>query len=87
MVIPEVLKELPIRETMMIFFLTFIFQFNYRNSGDGRFVFGRRYSSEDLTFDLPSGTDLCDVATFTIWCQAASVFFTRVDIPSSLFVS
>ncbi len=61
--------------------------FDYRNSGDGRFVLGRRYSSEDLTFDLPSGTDLCDVATFTIWCQAASAFFTRVDIPSSLFVS
>ena len=56
-----------------------------RGGSGGRL--NRRYSNEDLTFDLPSGTDMCDIATFTVWCEAASAFFTRIEIPRSTFVS
>ena len=29
----------------------------------------------------------CDIAVFTIWCQAARQHFTGIDIPADLFVS
>ena len=58
---------------------------------DGRFVFGRSYSNEQLTVSLdncPScraGLTIRDLGTFTIWCRRFSVFFTRLDIPADLF--
>ena len=42
---------------------------------------------EDLTVDLPAGTDVCDIATLTIWSEPFRVFFSRIDVPASLFVS
>ena len=53
----------------------------------GAFIVGRSFSGEDLTIDLPSGTDVCDISTFTIWCEEASVFFSRLEVPRSTFVS
>ena len=53
----------------------------------GAFRQGRRYSGEDLTVDLPSGTDVCDISTLTIWCEDFDAFFTRITIPAATFVS
>ena len=54
---------------------------------EGAFQQGRAYSGEDVTIDLPSGTDVCDISTLTIWCEDFDAFFTRIEIPTSLFVS
>ena len=58
---------------------------------DGSFVLGRSYSNEQLTVSLDSCTEcragltIRDLQSFTIWCRAFSVFFTRLDIPADLF--
>ena len=59
----------------------------YRGDSTGAFTEGTRYSNQDLIIDLPAGTDICDIATFTIWCEQASVFFSRLEVPRSIFVS
>lgn len=50
-----------------------------------RFVPGRRYSGETLIAHITDGSTITDYGTFTIWCRLASVFFTRINIPSNLF--
>ena len=50
-----------------------------------KFAFGRRYSGETLIAHITDGSSITDYGTFTIWCQAASVFFTRINIPTNLF--
>lgn len=45
------------------------------------------YSSEDFDFDLPPGTDVCNISTFAIWCEVPGVFFTQLLVPDYLFVS
>ena len=58
---------------------------------DGRFVFGRSYSNEQLTVSLdncPScraGLTIRDLERFTIWCRVFDIFFTSLDIPADLF--
>ena len=59
----------------------------YRGDSTGAFALGRRHTGGDLTIDLPAGTDACDISTFTIWCEAFSAFFTRLEVPATLFVS
>ena len=49
------------------------------------FVYGRRYSGETLTAHITDGSVITDYGTFTLWCRAASVFFTRISIPTNLF--
>ena len=59
----------------------------YRGDSTGALAVGRRHTGGDLTIDLPAGTDACDISTFTIWCEDFSVFFTRLEVPATLFVS
>ena len=59
----------------------------YSGRSNGAFRVGVRFSNEDITFSMPSGSDVCDIGTFTIWCEAARSFFTRLAFPRSTFVS
>ena len=61
--------------------------FNCSGDSRGAFTPGVRFSNEDISFSLPTGTDVCDIGTFTIWCAAARSFFTRLVFPRTLFVS
>ena len=36
---------------------------------------------------LPDGVDACDIGTITIWCEPFTAFFSRLEVPRSLFVS
>ena len=36
---------------------------------------------------LPDGVDACDIGTITIWCEPFTAFFSRLEVPTSLFVS
>ena len=56
-------------------------------SSDGRFALGRAYNGEILDIPLPDGMDACDIGTFTIWCQPASIYFNSVTLPRTVFVS
>ena len=53
---------------------------------DGRFQ-GRRFTNEDFTVTLPTGTNVCDIGTLTIWCRRFQAIFTRIAIPRNIFVS
>ena len=53
---------------------------------DGRFQ-GRRFTNEDFTVTLPTGTYVCDIGTLTIWCRRFRAIFTRIEIPRNIFVS
>ena len=46
-----------------------------------------RVSGIDLQFTLPEDVYACDMAVFTIWCDAADVHFTSIDIPPDIFVN
>ena len=59
----------------------------YSGDSTGALTRGTRYTGQDLTFDLPAGADVCDISTFTIWCEDFDVFFTELLIPTSTFVS
>ncbi len=43
--------------------------------------------SSNLTITLPENWYMCDFSWFTIWCETASVFFSRLEIPTTAFVS
>ena len=45
------------------------------------------YNDVDITVTMPEGTDVCDIGTLTIWCQPFRAIFTRIKIPSDIFVS
>ena len=59
-------------------------------TGDGRIT--SRYTGSDVTISLTNqaggdtGLTVEDIGTFTIWCEFASVFFTRIEIPSGLML-
>jgi hypothetical protein len=36
---------------------------------------------------LPDGVDACDIGTITIWCEPFTAFFSRLEVPRSVFVS
>ena len=48
---------------------------------------GRAYNGETLSVEMPSGRTVCDIGTFTIWCELASVFFATLVVPETAFVS
>ena len=48
---------------------------------------GRRFTNEDFTVTLPTGTNVCDIGTLTIWCRRFQAIFTRIAIPRNIFVS
>ncbi len=58
-----------------------------RGDTRGAFRLGRRFNNEVITFSMPSNTDVCDIGTFTIWCELARSHFTRLVFPRTLFVS
>ena len=45
------------------------------------------YNGVDITVTLPDGVDACDIGTFTVWCEPFQAIFTRIEIPTSIFVS
>lgn len=45
------------------------------------------FTNVDVTATLPDGVDACDIGTFTIWCQPFTAIFTRIIIPTDIFVS
>ena len=67
--------------------MLFVFSTSCSGDAEGAFVLGNAYTGQDFTFNLPVGTDVCDISTITIWCEDFDVFFTRLDIPRSTFVS
>ncbi len=56
-------------------------------NSNGAFKLGVRYSNQDLTVDLPAGTNVCDIGTFTVWCEQAAVFFSVLKVNPDVFVS
>ena len=49
----------------------------------------RRFTSENVTISLTvsentANLDISDIQTFTIWCQAVRVFFTRLNLPTDV---
>ena len=59
------------------------------SGGDSRGAFkrGTQIADQDLTVDLPAGMDVCDIGTFTVWCETARVFFSTLVVSRDVFVS
>ena len=57
------------------------------SGSDGEFRRGRSFNREDLVYSLPGNVTACDIGTLTMWCRTFRAFFTRIEIPRSLFVS
>lgn len=51
-------------------------------NGDGR-IERRAYNSEDLQITMPSGTDVCDIQTLTVWCDPFDAIFAQVTVDRS----
>lgn len=45
-----------------------------------------RYTDVDVDVTLPDGIDVCDIGTFTIWCQPFNAIFTRIEISRDILV-
>ena len=61
-----------------------------RGLGDrypGAFRQFQRFTNEDIMVTLPDGVDACDIGTITIWCEPFTAFFSRLEVPRSVFVS
>lgn len=52
-----------------------------------KFQLGVPFTNAPFRFNLSEGVYACHIGTFTIWCRAARQFFTRIEIPSTIFVS
>ena len=83
LVLSNKLKEISIFMIIIIIIRTI-----YRTGGSypGSFQ-RRRFNNEDFTVTLPEGTDACDIGTITVWCQPFRAIFTRLEVPTSTFVS
>ena len=52
----------------------------------------RRFNSENVTISLnvsqsTANLNISNIQTFTVWCELASVFFTRLDLPTDINIS
>jgi len=52
-----------------------------------KFQLGVSFTNVPFRFNLPEGVYACHIGTFTIWCRAARQFFTRIEIPSTIFTN
>ena len=51
----------------------------------------RRFNSENVTISLTvtqntAHLNISDIQTFTIWCEAFTVFFARLDLPTDVTI-